>query len=213
VSVQALDAAGLAEALVHVCEAMEGALDVLTRADQAIGDGDHGLAIERGFRAAREALAKQEAPTDVGALLEACGTAMLSSMGGASGAIYGTLFRRGGRGLRGRPTFDAGALATFLEDGLGGVVERGGAKPGDKTLLDALAPAAEAAQGAAHGPLDAALALAAAAAEDGAERTRDMRATVGRARTLGERAVGHVDPGALSCSVMLRAWSEAVHAG
>ncbi len=131
---------------------------------------------------------------------------MLNSMGGASGAIFGTLFRRGGAAVRGRAAFDAEALAVFLEGGLAGVRERGQAAVGDKTLVDALQPAAEAARAAASGSLEDALTAAAAAAGDGLERTRAMRATLGRARTLGDRAVGHVDPGALSLTLMLRAW-------
>lgn len=206
----ALDAPGLTTVLVGVCDVMAATIEDLTHADQAIGDGDHGLAIERGFRAAREAISGSAAPDDVGILLETFGTAMLTSMGGASGAIYGSLFRRGARGLRGRPMLDSDSLATFLEDGLAGVCERGGASIGDKTLVDALAPAAEAARASADRPLDEALMAAANAAEAGMERTRDMRAALGRARTLGDRALGHVDPGALSFALMMRGWSDGV---
>jgi dihydroxyacetone kinase-like protein len=205
----ALDANSLTTVLAGVCDIMAGAIDDLTHADQAIGDGDHGLAIERGFRAARAAITEQAPGDDVGVVLETFGTAMLSSMGGASGAVYGSLFRRGARGLRGRPMFDAQALGIFLEDGLAGVRERGGASVGDKTLVDALAPAAEAARASAARPLEEAFAAAADAAWEGLERTRDMRASMGRARALGDRAIGHVDPGALSFALMLRGWSHA----
>jgi dihydroxyacetone kinase-like protein len=199
----ALDLEQLATVLCGVCDAMVDSIDDLTHADQAIGDGDHGLAIGRGFRAAREAIAGRAA-VDVASVFEAMGLAMLTSMGGASGAIYGTLFRRGGRGLRGRPRFDAEALATFLEDGLAGVRERGGANVGDKTIVDALEPASAAARAAAGGSLADALEAAAVAAEQGLERTREMRATLGKAHTLGDRAIGHVDPGAMSFALMVR---------
>jgi dihydroxyacetone kinase-like protein len=204
-----LDTAGLADVLVLLCDAMAGSIEDLTHADQAVGDGDHGLAIGRGFRAARDAIAGQ-AFDDVGAVLDRFGLAMLTSMGGASGAIYGTLFRRGARGIKGRSTFDGAALALFLEDGLAGVRERGGATVGDKTLVDALQPAAGAARAAADRPLGDALAAAATAASEGLERTRDMRATLGKARTLGDRAVGHVDPGALSFTLMMQYWARLV---
>ena len=135
---------------------------------------------------------------------------MLTSMGGASGAIYGTLFRAGGRGLTGWAIFDTEALAIFLEGGLAGVQERGKAKVGDKTMVDALEPAALAARASTDRPLREAVAAAAAAAGEGLARTGEMRATLGRARTLGDRAIGHVDPGALSFTTMLRHLSRLV---
>jgi dihydroxyacetone kinase-like protein len=205
----ALDLPCLAKVLMGVCDAMVGSIDDFTHADQAIGDGDHGLAIGRGFRAAREAISSHPR-VDVGELFDGIGLAMLTSMGGASGAIYGTLFRRGGRGLHGRQTFDSDALAIFLEEGLLGVRERGGAKVGDKTIVDALEPASLAARATTKRPLREALAAVAEAAGEGMERTNDMRATLGRARTLGDRAVGHVDPGALSFTFMVRQLSRLV---
>lgn len=211
-TIDSLDVAGLSGVLQGVCDAMNGSIEDLTHADQAVGDGDHGLAIGRGFTAARAAMAGLAPDADLGALFDAFGMAMLTSMGGASGAIYGTFFRRGARPLKGETAFTAGALATFLESGLAGVQERGGAVVGDKTLVDALQPAAEAARGAADGPLSEALEAAAAGARAGLETTRDMRATLGRARALGDRAIGHVDPGALSFTMMVEAWSQRVAA-
>lgn len=209
----ALDARALAGTLVRVCDAMALAVEELTHADQAVGDGDHGLAIQRGFASGRRVTADGPAGEDVGALLDAFGMALLTSMGGASGAIYGTFFRKGGKELRGRSRLDAPALATFLEGGLAGVQERGGAAVGDKTLVDALQPAAEAARASESGSLVDAFAAAASAAEAGAAGTRGMHATLGRARALGDRAVDHVDPGALSFSMMLRAWASAASVG
>ena len=208
--VVSLDVPGVSHSLLSVCDAMVASIEELTHADQPIGDGDHGITIGRGFRAAQKVIAAQPLDADLGALLDAVGMAMLTSMGGASGAIYGTLFRRGARALRGRSTLDAEALAIFLQDALAGVRERGGAAVGDKSLVDALQPAAEAARLASGGPLSVALAAAAEGAGEGLERTRAMRASIGRARTLGDRAIGHVDPGALSLTLMLRAWSRSV---
>ncbi len=205
----ALDLPSLTNVLMGVCDAMVASIDDFTHADQAIGDGDHGLAIGRGFRAAREAIASHPY-VDVGDLFDGMGLAMLTSMGGASGAIYGTLFRRGGRGLHGRQTFDSEALAVFLEEGLAGVRERGQAKVGDKTIVDALQPAALAALDATDRPLGAALAAVAEAAGEGLLRTKEMRATLGKARTLGDRAIGHVDPGALSFTSMIRSLARLV---
>lgn len=204
-----LDLPSLTSVLGGVCDAMVASIDEFTHADQAIGDGDHGTGIGRGFRAAREALASQPYD-DVGDLFDGMGLVLLTSMGGASGAIYGTLFRRGGRGLHGRQTFGSEALAIFLEEGLAGVRERGGAKVGDKTIVDALEPASLAARASTNGSLREALAAVAEAAGEGLQRTSDMRATLGKARTLGDRAIGHVDPGALSFTFMIRSLARLV---
>jgi dihydroxyacetone kinase-like protein len=206
----ALDVPELVVVLTGVCDAMGDSIEDLTHADQAIGDGDHGLAIQRGVQAAKAALEDMPSGDDVGAVLSTFGLAMLNSMGGASGAIFGTLFRGGGSAVRGRDAFDAEALALFLEGGLAGVRERGQASVGDKTLVDALQPAAEAARAAAAGSLASGLAAATAASEEGLERTRGMLATLGRARTLGDRALGHVDPGAMSFALLLGAWARLV---
>jgi dihydroxyacetone kinase-like protein len=211
-ALRGLDAPGLTASLVAMCDAMEGHVEELTHADQAIGDGDHGLGVQRGLKAAREAIKGDAASADdVGIVLERFGSAMLMSMGGASGAVYGSLFRRGARNLKGQGTFHAAGLATFLEDGLAGVQERGGAKVGDKTLVDPLAAAAASARKHAAEALGVAFDAVAAASEAGAEGTRDMLATMGRARTMGERTIGHIDPGALSFAFMMRAWSDAVN--
>jgi len=205
----ALDVPTLTTVLVGVCDSMVTSIDDFTHADQALGDGDHGLAIGRGFRAAREAITSQPR-TDAGDLLGAMGLALLNSMGGASGAIYGTFFRQGGRAVIGQQRFDSGALATFLEEGLAGVRARGKAKIGDKTIVDAMEPAALVARASTTLTLPAALVAVADAASAGLESTRNMRATLGRARTLGDRSIGHVDPGALSFTFMLTELSRLV---
>ena len=186
-----------------VAAAMVESKDRLTQADQAIGDGDHGVGMARGFEAVGQKLAGQSFAA-LDELLKTIGTALLVSVGGASGAIFGTLFRGGAAGLAGQQTFDSSALARFLADGLNAVQARGGARPGDKTMVDALAPAAALAQDLASQPLDGTLASVAEAARQGMERTRDMIAAKGKARPLGERSLGHPDPGAISIQLILR---------
>ena len=186
-------------------EAIIAATDRLSEADRAIGDGDHGIGMRRGFEAALAALdALPEASLPEAA--RAIGMAVLSSAGGASGAIFGALFRAGAKGLEGRPgPLDGEGLAAFLDQALIGVMKRGGVSEGQKTMVDALAPAARAARAAAAEGLAAALEAASAAAEAGVEASRDMIATTGKARALGERGLGHPDPGAISVSVLLAA--------
>jgi dihydroxyacetone kinase-like protein len=204
----ALDLDGLKQALVRAADAILFEVDALTRADQAIGDGDHGIGMERGWTAVKVALA---APAENGggtipATLETVGKTLMLKVGGSSGAIFGTLFLAGSKALvdPGDAPLDSEGFARFLEAGLEGVQKRGHARVGDKTLVDALAPAAAAARARSAEPLSACLQGAAQAAWDGMESTRDMVATLGRAKTLGERARGHEDPGALSMALMLR---------
>jgi dihydroxyacetone kinase-like protein len=204
-----LTAAQAAEMFCYVAGHIEANVDRLTQADQAIGDGDHGVGMARGFVAARQKLAAGP-PDTVAGVLRAVGMALLSATGGAAGAIFGTLFRGGARRLEGLAAFDAAALALFLEDGLQAVQERGHAAVGDKTMVDALAPAAAQARVLGGQGLDAALAGAAAAGREGMDSTRDMLAAMGKARPLGERARGHVDPGAVSMFLILEAMAEYV---
>jgi dihydroxyacetone kinase-like protein len=192
-------------ALVATADAIIASTERLTKADQAIGDGDHGLGMARGMKAAREALDKKPAAT-VGDLFKTVGMAIVSTSGGASGAVFGTLFTGAGKVLT-ADTLDAEGFATALLEGQKAVQARGKAEPGHKTMLDALAPAAEAARAHAGAGLPAAARAAAKAAEEGTERTRDMVAQFGRARTLGDRALGHPDPGAISVTIILDAFA------
>ena len=206
-----LSAAEVAEMFRHVAAHIETNVDRLTQADQAIGDGDHGVGMARGFAAARQKLSAQppaQPPDTVAGVLRAVGMALLSATGGAAGAIFGTLFRGGARRLEDVAAFDASALAQFLEDGLQAVQERGHAALGDKTMVDALAPAAAQARALAGEALVVALAGAAVAAGEGMEATRDMLPAMGKAWPLGERARGHVDPGAVSMFLILEAMAE-----
>ncbi|MEM6279153.1 MAG: dihydroxyacetone kinase subunit DhaL [Verrucomicrobiota bacterium] len=174
---------------------------ILTDADRALGDGDHGVGMERGMNAVKEALEHQEFPS-VGKVFMAVGMAMMSSMGGASGAVFGTLFRSGGKPLKDAETLDAAGAVTLFKEGTEGVMSRGGAKPGDKTMVDALAPATEAGEKAAAATVSEALAAIAEGAEAGREASKDMIATMGRAKTLGEGSLGKPDAGAVSVAII-----------
>lgn len=186
----------------------------LTALDSAIGDGDHGANLARGLAASVAAIA-EKAPETPGKVLVAAGSALVSKTGGASGPLYGTLLRRAGKSLGDADDADTAAVAAALADGLAGVVELGSAEAGDKTMVDALIPATEAFTGAAgaEASLADAAKLAADAAEAGAEATIPLRARKGRASYLGERSVGHQDPGAASTSLILRALADVAAEG
>lgn len=193
--------------LLAVCDAMLASEERLTRADQAIGDGDHGVGMARGFSAAREALSTKPANT-VGAPFKTMGLAILMKAGGASGAVFGSFFTGMAKPLGGT-VLNAAGFTEALREGLAAVQARGGAKAGDKTMLDALIPAIAAAEG--ETDLQAAMSAAAAAAEAGATATADMIATTGKAKTLGERSRGHMDPGAISLSIILAGLPQRQH--
>jgi phosphoenolpyruvate---glycerone phosphotransferase subunit DhaL len=188
--------------MLQVADRIIGSEALLSQADRDLGDGDHGLGMKRGMEAVKAKLEGHE-PASVEEVLVTTGTAMMSSMGGASGALFGTIFRAGGKALAGRPSFDAEGLALFLEAALEGVMKRGGAKPGDKTMIDAIAPAAATARESSGLPLTAALTATAAAAEAGKEASKAMVAQFGRAKTLGPACIGFPDAGALSITIIL----------
>lgn len=180
---------------------------MLSEADRNLGDGDHGLGMKRGMEAVKEKLNAGE-PASIDKVFMDTGMAMMSSMGGASGAIFGTLWRNGGKAIAGRDSFDARALADLITAGLEGVMARGGAKPGDKTMIDALHPAMLKAQEVASQPLAEAITAVAQAAVDGRDASKAMIATMGRAKTLGEQSIGHPDAGACSVVVIFEAMRE-----
>lgn len=190
--------------LLLVADRVIAAEPMLSEADRNLGDGDHGLGMQRGMTAAREKLSAGDAES-IEKAFSTVGMAMMSTMGGASGAIFGTFFRNGGKALVGKDIFDAAGLAAFLQAGLDGVKQRGGAAVGDKTVVDAIEPAAQKAAEVAGSPLPEALTAAAAAAEEGKEASKNMIAKFGRAKTLGEACLGHADAGALSVTVILAA--------
>ena len=185
----------------------------LTGLDAAIGDGDHGINMDRGFQTVLVKLAPVR-DKDAGTLLKTTGMALVGSVGGAGGPLYGTFFLRAGAALDAKAEVSDADVVGALEAGLKGVVERGKANRNDKTMVDALAPAIERArqyvgEGA---PLEEALAAAADAAEEGMKATIPLKALKGRASYLGDRSIGHQDPGATSSYLMLRALSDSLAA-
>ena len=196
----------------HVAQEMVSKQDLLTQADKAIGDGDYGIGMTRGFEAVLQQL-NQENFDSVGAMLQNIGTTLLMSIGGAAGAIFGTWFRGAATSLMDKMIFDSDALASMLTDGLSAVKDRGKAKLGDKTMVDALEPAACNATAMKERPLEEALAAATKAAQDGMENTKNMMATMGKAKTLGDRAIGYPDPGALSTYLILSLMTEYLFSG
>lgn len=187
--------------LIAMSQAIIDNTDVLTKADQAIGDGDHGVGMARGFKAAKEAVAAAE-PATVGDLFRAGGSAIMATSGGASGVIFGMLLKAGAKDLAG-DTLDAAGFAGWLGSASTQIQTRGKAQPGNKTMVDAIVPAADQAAAAVGDGLLATAAAAAAGALEGKNATVDMIATFGKAKALGERSIGHPDPGAVSTVILL----------
>jgi dihydroxyacetone kinase-like protein len=198
----------------EVASAVEAEAAHLTQLDSAIGDGDHGVNMTRGFRAVIEALDAQDGAQPPGKLLIAAGKTLVSTVGGASGPLWGTALRRAGRAVGDAPVLDGPSLAAALDAALAGVVELGAAEPGDKTMVDALGPAARALRQGVEdgGDLAAAVASATVAAQEGARSTVPMQARKGRASYLGERSIGHEDPGAASTALIVAALGRALDA-
>jgi dihydroxyacetone kinase-like protein len=184
----------------------------LTRLDAAIGDGDHGTNMNRGFKAALQRLDGLEA-TDFGGVFKAVGMALISKVGGASGPLYGSFYLAAGKALGDAETAEDGALAAALRAGYEGVVARGKAQLEDKTMLDAWHPALEALDAALAGGSDlgAALDQAERAAEAGMKATIPLVARKGRASYLGERSRDHQDPGATSTHLLVKALADVVN--
>jgi dihydroxyacetone kinase-like protein len=197
--------------IVTVARVVNEQRDHLTQLDAAIGDADHGINLARGFGAVLGAL-EAKAPTTAGAILTLTGSTLISKVGGASGPLYGTAFRRAGKALGDTADVDLPALAAALEAALAGVQQLGAAQYGDKTMVDALGPATEAfSKAVAEGASQAdALAALVDAAQAGAAATIPMQALKGRASYLGPRSVGHEDPGAASTTLILGALRDTV---
>lgn len=183
--------------------------EYLTKLDSAIGDADHGINMDRGMRAVLERLEGAE-PEDIGALLKNVGMALVSKVGGAAGPLYGTLFLQMGVAASGKEVLTPEEWVGMMERGIEGVVARGKADPGDKTMVDALLPALETLKEALSGGVSfgEALRRATDAAEEGMEATIPMVARKGRASYLGERSAGHQDPGATSSYLLWKAAAE-----
>lgn len=172
----------------------------LTSLDSPIGDADHGSNLQRGFTAVATALEKED-PQTPGAILMLAGRQLISTVGGASGPLYGTLLRRTGKALGDAGEVSEDQFGQALRAGVDAVMTLGGAAPGDKTMIDALVPAVDA--------LGEGFASARSAAEEGAVATTPLQARKGRASYLGERSIGHQDPGATSSALLIAALAEA----
>lgn len=183
---------------------LEEKKNYLTELDSPIGDADHGVNMSRGFSKVVEKLSGV-ADTDIANILKTTGIALISSVGGASGPLYGTFFMRAAGAAQSKQELDGGDLVRLMEAGIDGVVQRGRAEVGEKTMLDALVPAAQALKASVeHGDdLLAALEVCVAAAEQGVKNTIPLIAKKGRASYLGERSIGHQDPGATSAYYLL----------
>ncbi len=209
-----MDAATITSWMREIDASVRAERDYLVQLDAAIGDGDHGTNMTRGFEAVVQAL-DADGGSPPGKLLILAGRTLVSTVGGASGPLWGSALRSGGRVLGDQTIFDAQQLVEVLAAALASVKDLGTAAVGDKTMVDALEPAVDTlrtrvADGAS---LDEALADAAGAAESGMRATIPLQARKGRASYLGERSVGHQDPGATSTALILRALQKAVSAG
>ena len=202
-----IDKQAIGRMLTAMAEEMHAARHELTELDNIIGDGDHGTNMDRGFQAVLKQLPKLLEQDDVGAILHNAGMTLMNTIGGSAGPVYGTLFMWAGMTCRGASEIDAQVFAGALESGAYGVAEIGGAHEGDKTMLDALFPACRAMKESLQKgeSLPEALAAAVQAAEQGVEYTKLIVANRGRASYIGERSLGHQDPGATSMMLLLRA--------
>jgi phosphoenolpyruvate---glycerone phosphotransferase subunit DhaL len=179
--------------------------DYLTQLDAAIGDADHGINMDRGFKAVTEKLSTVT-NTDIGTILKTVGTTLVSKVGGASGPLYGTAFLRAGMATSGKQVLSEADFVSMLTAFVEGIKVRGKAQLGEKTMLDALLPALDTARKAESEGLDLAQLLrqSSEAAKEGAQNTIPLLATKGRASYLGERSIGHQDPGATSSWLILK---------
>jgi dihydroxyacetone kinase-like protein len=181
----------------------------LTELDSAIGDADHGINMDRGFTAVRSKLAELDS-SDLGVTAKAVGMTLISTVGGASGPLYGTFFLRLATAIGDRTALDATELGSALRAGLEGVIHRGKATTDDKTMVDAMSPAVDAYEAAAGGGISAGLEAAATAAAAGRDRITPLVARKGRASYLGERSANHQDPGATSTTILFESLRDAV---
>jgi dihydroxyacetone kinase-like protein len=194
-----------------ICDTMENEKGYLSELDGAIGDGDHGVNMAKCFREVKRKL-PESVGKDTGIILKNLGMVVMNSVGGAMGALYGTLFLKMAREASGKSEIDLETLVRMFAAGEAGIQEMGKAKLGDKTLLDALHPALEALKEAQEkgNPLAQALNEFSEAAKRGAESTKDMISKIGRSSRLGERTRGHQDAGATSCYLILNAFQRAI---
>lgn len=206
-----MNSATVVKCLNLIADAIHDQRQYLTELDAAIGDGDHGINMDRGFTTVRTRL-EGSTERNIGAVLKLVGSTLVSTVGGASGPLYGTAFLRAGTALDGKDTLNLDDVCAAMDAAVGGIIQRGKATTGEKTMLDALVPAQESLYKSRDEGISmvAALKRAADAAEAGAKATEPMLATKGRASYLGERSIGHLDPGATSAALMLRTVANAV---
>lgn len=183
--------------------------DELTELDRQIGDGDHGINMARGFTAVREKIAAV-ANKDLGTIFKTTAMTLISTVGGASGPLYGSFFLQGSMAVNGKMSIGTPELAAMFDAGLKSIINRGKASVGDKTMVDAWQPAVDALKANENNPLPKAVEAAVAAARKGADSTIPLVAKKGRASYLGERSAGHMDPGAESTTILLEELSKVV---
>ena len=195
--------------LARIADVLHEDRTYLTELDSAIGDADHGINMDRGFSAVRSKFPSMES-MDIAGQLRTVGSTLVSTVGGASGPLYGTAFLRAGGAVANKQELTPADLVAMLDAFTGGIVARGKAQPGEKTMVDALTPAIAAARQALNDGASLAeiTQRAAAAAEEGMKATIPLLATKGRASYLGERSIGHQDPGATSSWLILRSLAE-----
>jgi len=205
-----LDSTQVIEVLRSLTHDLEAAKECLTELDSAIGDGDLGITFSRGGRGIREGL--QGEPADIGQMLIKAGLDFSNAAGSTMGALLGTAFVQAGKEVRGQAKVDLADIARMVEAAVQGVQARGKAHVGDKTMLDAMVPASVALTEAVshHTSLLEGLEQALAAAEQGMQATTSMQAAFGRARWLGDRTIGHQDPGATAVYLIFRSAAESL---
>lgn len=206
-TMNAVSAAHGKHVLDHLAETIHANAAYLSQLDGAVGDGDHGINMDKGFSKARERTAEGASLSEA---LRTLGNTLLGEIGGAMGPLYGSFFLEMASACADKREIDAATFRTMLEAALAAVQDLGSAKVGDKTLLDTLVPAVEAYRAAQESgaPFAECLAQMRAAAERGKDSTRDLVARIGRASRLGERSRGHLDAGATSCFFILSAFAE-----
>jgi dihydroxyacetone kinase-like protein len=209
----AFDSAALRRFVELFADRIRDRRDELTQLDSAIGDADHGINMDRGFTAARAKVAELDAAADLGTVARTVGMTLISTVGGASGPLYGTFFLRLATTFGDRAEVGAADLGAALRAGLEGLVQRGKAELDDKTMVDAISPAVDAYDAAAAGGIVQALTAAADAAAAGRDRVTPLVARKGRASYLGERSANHQDPGATSSTMLLEALRDVTSQG
>lgn len=209
-----IDSARLKAMFETIADAIAQEKDRLCQLDGVIGDADHGIAMDLGFGAVREALAGLDGTAEPSAVFNTAAKSFLNAVGASSGPLYATAFMRAGAAAKGKAVLDADGFTEAFQAMARGIQDRGKAEPGEKTMIDAWLPAAASAASARAAGRDIADLLAAAseAAAAGAEATRDMIAGKGRSSRLGERSLGHVDPGAASAAVVIEAMRKSLSA-